>query len=344
MTFDIRPAKPEHQPIILGITGPSGSGKTMSALELAHGIQEVVGGEIGVIDTEGRRALRYSDKARYPHYAFKHLEFTPPFSSDRYAEALAEMHREGAKTIIVDSMSHEHEGQGGYLEFHEAELDRMAGNDYKKRERMTFTAWIKPAAARRRLINSFLQLPANFIFCFRAKEKLKIVTGSNPIPLGWQAIAGDEFVYEMIVRCLLPPGAKGVPDWSPEAFAHGAAKRDDQDRHLFPDGKPLSREIGRNLAREYSAGKTAVRPRLDPTPTPKQEATPPSSTGDAPVKSDSKIEDARRELDLAAKEGTAKLAEVWEKVGKWGPEVHKALEGHKNLLKPRAAAVDSQRP
>jgi hypothetical protein len=247
-TFNIRPAVPGNSPALIGLTGPSGSGKTLSGLRLAHGIQSVTGGDICVIDTEARRALRYADKAKFPAFNFNHLEFGPPFSSDRYAEAIRAVYEAGNKTIMIDSFSHEHESTGGYLEFHEAELDRMAGTDYKKREKMTFTAWIKPAAARRRLINSFLQIPANFIFCFRAKEKLKIVGGGAPIPLGWQAIAGEEFVYEMIARCLLPSGCKGVPDWSDAAFEHGAAKRDDQDRALFPDGAQLSEEIGRNVA------------------------------------------------------------------------------------------------
>src|SRR5260221_118146 len=165
MTFEIKTATPDHQPIILGLTGPSGSGKTLSALLLAHGIRDIIGGGIIGIDTEGRRMLRYADKARFPDFDFQHMIFEPPFSSDRYAEAIAIAAKQlGPKgTIIIDSMSHCHEGPGGYLEYHEAELDRMAGSDYKKRERMTFTAWIKPAAARRRLINSFLQTPLNFI-------------------------------------------------------------------------------------------------------------------------------------------------------------------------------------
>src|ERR1700722_12134355 len=150
--FNIRPASPENSPALMGLTGPSGGGKALSALRLAHGIQSVVGGDIAVIDTEALRALRYSDKTKFPSFKFNHLEFGPPFSSDRYIEAIRAVHEAGNKTIIVDSMSHEHESTGGYLEFHEAELDRMAGNDYKKREKMTFTAWIKPAAARRRLI------------------------------------------------------------------------------------------------------------------------------------------------------------------------------------------------
>lgn len=250
MPFDIVPAgtPAEATPVIMGITAPSGAGKTLSALRLAHGIQSVVGGGICIIDTEGRRSARYKN---WPGFAYNSIYFEPPFASKRYAEAIATAYTGGNKTIIVDSMSHEHEGPGGFLELHEREVDRMLGDrkgDYKERKKMTFTGWIEPAAQRRALINSFLQVPANFIFCFRAKEKLKIVSGVNPVPLGWQAIAGEEFVYEMIARALLLPGAQGVPDWSASAFEHGAAKRDEQDRALLPDGMQLCEEIGRNLA------------------------------------------------------------------------------------------------
>jgi hypothetical protein len=245
MTFDfVENAKRESTPLLIGLVGPSGGGKTKSALRLAAGIQKVRGGRLVGIDTEARRMLHYADE-----FPLTYLEFKAPFSSARYLEALkAASEKAEGGVVIVDSMSHEHEGEGGYLEFHEAELDRIAGNDWKKRERVTFTAWIKPAAERRRLINSILQMNTAFVFCFRAKEKLKIVKGQEPIPLGWQAIAGEEFAFEMTVRCLLPPGANGIPDWSEEAFQHGVPKRSDFHRPLLPDGAQLSEAIGERLA------------------------------------------------------------------------------------------------
>ena len=48
----------------------------------------------------------------------------------------------GARVVIVDSMSHAHEGAGGLLDAHEQELERMAGSDLSQRERVKFTAWI----------------------------------------------------------------------------------------------------------------------------------------------------------------------------------------------------------
>lgn len=342
MSFEIKTATPDHQPIILGLTGPSGAGKTYSALLLAHGIKDIVGGEIGVVDTEGRRALRYADKTRYPDFNFKHMNLTPPFSSDRYGEAIAAMAKSGVKTIIVDSQSLEHEGPGGYLEFHEAELDRMAGDDWKKRQKMTFTAWIKPAAARRKLINSFLQVPLNFIFCFRAKEKLKVISGAEPIPLGWQAIAGDEFVYEMIVRMLLPPGSRGMPDWSQGAFQHGAAKRDDQDKSIFPDDMRISRVMGQNLAKAYS-GNGPIQPRMGQisgetvsSQTNGQKVTPSQATGTA---STSSVDDLQNEGMEAADGGTDVLKVWFTRL----PHETKAMikEFMDKTLKPRAAETDA---
>lgn len=242
-------------PLLIGLLGPSGGGKTLSALRLAVGIQRVRGGNIVGIDTEASRMLHYRE-----HFKFKHLDFGAPFSSDRYREAIdAAVEAAQGGVVIVDSMSHEHEGASGYLEYHEAELDRMAGNDWKKREKMTFTAWIKPAAARRRLINSLLQKKCAFIFNFRAKEKIKVVAGGAPIQLGWQAIAGEEFAFEMVARCLLPPGANGVPDWTKESFEHLAAKRMKMHQSFLADGKQLDESVGEKFALWAKGGNVAVK-------------------------------------------------------------------------------------
>ena len=73
MTFEFKPATRERTPCMVGIVGPSGTGKTFSALRLATGMQKVSGGDVAVVDTEGRRALHYADK-----FKFLHLDFGPP--------------------------------------------------------------------------------------------------------------------------------------------------------------------------------------------------------------------------------------------------------------------------
>jgi hypothetical protein len=248
--FDDRPAVREKTPILVGLIGPSGTGKTYSALRLAAGFQRISGGETYVIDTEARRSLHYAEK-----FKFRHLAFGAPFGPLDYLAALEHCVKKGATTIIVDSMSHEHEGPGGVLEMHDTELKRMGGQLSK-----SMLAWANPKADRRRLINAILQMNCNFIFSFRAKEKMKIVKGADPVPLGFQPIAGEEFVYELTLKCLLLPGANGVPTWSSDMPGEKMMmKLPEQFRALFGQVPQLTEDVGEALAAWASGA---------PTPTP----------------------------------------------------------------------------
>ena len=251
--FEDTTAVRENTPVMVGLVGPSGCGKTYSALRLATGIQRVTGGEIFVIDTEARRSLHYAEK-----FKFRHVAFGAPFSPLDYLGAIEHCVSKGAKTIVVDSMSHEHEGPGGVLEMHSAAVDRMSKGDSGKAERVKMLAWAKPKAERRRLINTLLQLPCNFLLCFRAKEKLKIERGKEPVPLGFMPIGGDEFIYEMTINALLLPGARGVPSWhSNEIGERAMIKLPEQFESLFPGDVQLSEDIGEKLAR-WAAGTVTV--------------------------------------------------------------------------------------
>lgn len=245
--FKLKKAERRNVPLLVGLMGPSGSGKTYSALRLATGIQRVTGGRVAYIDTEADRALHYADE-----FDFDHMPFGEPFKPSRYLEAIRACVKTGAKVIVVDSMSHEHEGPGGVLDWHDAEVKRMGG------ERHNFRAWAAPKADRRRLINGLLQLRCNFIFCFRAKEKTKPKKQGNDLDhMGFMAIAGDEFVYEMTASALLMPNAGGVPTWNPEREGERAmVKQPAQFRELFSAhrGKPLSEDIGEALARWAAGG------------------------------------------------------------------------------------------
>lgn len=258
--FEDKPATRDKVPLLIGLMGASGSGKTFSALRLASGIQSTLGGDIYVIDTEANRAKHYADR-----FTFRHLPFGAPFGSLDYLAAIDHCVKKGAGIIVVDSMSHEHEGPGGVLEQHERELDRMAGQDYGKRNSMNLIAWAKPKAARRQLINSLLQMNAHFIFCFRAKEKAKPVKRDGKTVVenqGWMPIAGEEFVYEQTVNCLLLPGSNGVPVWqSEEPGERAMMKLPEQFRPIFADRQPLSEDIGRKMA-EWAKGGNGAAARL----------------------------------------------------------------------------------
>lgn len=232
-------------PLLIGGFGPSGGGKTFSALRLATGIQSITGGDIGFVDTEARRALHYADQ-----FKFRHVDFKVPFGPLDYLAAIRHFEGKGVKTIIVDSMSHEHEGQGGVLDQHET---IMGGNEAR-----SMLAWKVPKSQRRELINSVLQMSVNFIFCFRAKEKVKPVRNQNgkmePKNQGFMPIAGEEFLFEMTVCYLLMPRANGVPEWNPvEPGERMMCKLPEQFFEILKETKPLDEQTGVKLA-EWARG------------------------------------------------------------------------------------------
>lgn len=252
--FTANDAKREHVPLLIGLTGPSGGGKTYSALRLATGIQTVTGGDIYFIDTESRRALHYADS-----FKFKHVPFSAPFGSLDYLAALKFCVAQGAKVVIVDSMSHEHEGPGGMVDLHDQIALRMSGGDAAKLERVKMLAWSEPKQKRRALINGILQLNANFIFCFRAKNSSKPVKGKNGKTevesLGFMPIAGEEFVFEQTLNALLLPAAGGVPTWQSDAIGERTMiKLPEQFASLRDYKGPLDEKVGKKLAL-WAAGK-----------------------------------------------------------------------------------------
>lgn len=243
------------KPLLVGITSPSGGGKTFSALTLATGMQKVVGGEIFVIDTESDRALHYRDMFR-----FRHVPFPPPHGAQHYEQAIDYCVGRGAKIIIVDSMSHEHMGEGGHLDQSEAFLDQKAGDDWNKRERFLSTSWIIPAGHRKRLNRKIIDIGAKaiFIFCYRAEDKTKPPPKGSAekgmIHVGWTATTTSQLPYEMTVRFLLPPGSDGHPNLKPDTeFEKLSIKLPCQFRDWFKPGFQLTEEVGEKLAK-WSVG------------------------------------------------------------------------------------------
>lgn len=267
-TFTATTAKREQVPLLIGLTGPSGGGKTFTALRLATGIQTVTGGDIYFVDTEARRALHYADR-----FNFKHVPLDAPFGSLDYLAAIKFCVDQGAGVVVVDSMSHEHEGPGGMVDLQEQIVERMAGNDYAKRERVKMLAWAEPKAKRRALINGLLQLNCNFIFCFRAKNTAKPVKrdGKNVVEAqGFMPIAGEEFVFEQTLNALLLPGAGGVPSWSSDQVGERTMiKLPEQFASLRDRRGPLDEKVGANLARWAAGG--AARPADASTDTPRHQ-------------------------------------------------------------------------
>ena len=170
----------------LALTGPSGSGKTYGALMLAKGI----GGKIAVIDTEHGSASLYSHLVD-----FDALELSPPYSPERYIEAIRAAEKAGYDVIVVDSTMHEWSGSGGCLEINEKTAHaKFRGN--------TWSAWNDTTPRHRAFIDAMLQANAHVIATGRSKtETSQVDDGSRKkvVKLGMKTEQRDGFEYEFTV-------------------------------------------------------------------------------------------------------------------------------------------------
>ena len=89
------------------------------------------------------------------------------------------------------------------------------------------------------------------ILCFRAKEKIRIVKGQEPIDLGWQPISSDRVSFETIFTLLLPPHCKGIPDLSLSEM------REPFDA-MVPTNKQIDERLGAELSRWAAGGGTGM--------------------------------------------------------------------------------------
>jgi AAA domain len=251
--FIVQPAIRQKVPLLTGLAGPSGSGKTFSALRLATGMAAVgSGGPIVLIDTENRRAEHYADQ-----FAFQHIDFAPPYGPLDYLAALQAAERVEPSVIIVDSLSHEHDGEGGTLDCVTAELDRLAGTDPALQQRLATAAWRRPKASRRAMLSGLLRMRAHVIVCIRATERTRMTRepmSTEPVELGLTPIAAPEFLFELTCSALLKAGAQGEPSWvSTLPGEHAAIKLPRQFTEMFRGGGALSEKHGERMARWASA-------------------------------------------------------------------------------------------
>lgn len=149
----------------IALTGPTGSGKTMSALRLASGIAKAMGGRFAVIDTENGSASLYSKL-----FDFDTMAITPPFTTEKFINAINAAEQAGFCALICDSITHAWAGEGGLLEQKDALDSRPNSNRW--------TNWGPIKAKDLRLKNAYLHSTIPF-FIATMRSKMEYAQSQN---------------------------------------------------------------------------------------------------------------------------------------------------------------------
>ena len=184
MKLQLKKAEKKQVKLKIGLSGASGFGKTYSALLMAYGICGDWS-KIAVIDTENDSASLYSDLGDY-----NTIDLQPPFSPERYIEAIEVCENAGIELIIIDSITHEWEGQGGCLEIQE----KLGGR---------YQDWAKVTPRHRKFVDKILQSKCHIFTTVRRKQDYEMIKEGNRTKVqkvGTKEVTREGFEYELTVN------------------------------------------------------------------------------------------------------------------------------------------------
>lgn len=183
--MQLRKATRKKAKIRLGFSSVSGGGKTYSSILVAKGLCGDLS-KVAIIDTENGSADLYAHLGDY-----NVLPLTPPYSPERYIEAIRSCEKAGMEVIIVDSISHEWDGKGGCLEIVES-----LGGKYQD--------WAKVTPRHQAFIEAILHSPCHIITTVRRKQDYEMTKDSNgKIKIekgGLREITREGFEYELTIN------------------------------------------------------------------------------------------------------------------------------------------------
>ena len=184
--MQLKKAQRQQVKLRLNLSAPSGAGKTMSALLMAKGL---VGewSKIAVIDTENGSASLYDHLGD-----FNVLDLQPPYSPERYMQAIDTCINSGIECIIIDSSSHEWSGAGGCLESNE----KLAAAKYKGN---TWSGWNETTPRHDKFVNHVLHCNAHVITCTRSKMETVMGEDRKVKKVGMKDLQRDGWEYELTV-------------------------------------------------------------------------------------------------------------------------------------------------
>lgn len=179
--MQLQQAQRKNVKIKLALQGSSGSGKSYSALQIGFGLVNNWS-KIAVIDTENQSASLYANMGN-----FNILVLKPPFSPERYIEALNVCMQSQMQVIIIDSLSMEWEF---ILDAH----SNLTGNSY--------TNWAKFTPRHQQLIQAILQADCHIICTLRAKQDYVLSEKNGkmvPEKVGMKPIQREGVDYEFTI-------------------------------------------------------------------------------------------------------------------------------------------------
>lgn len=276
MAMQFAPASRKKAKLRLTLTGPSGSGKTLAALMIAKGL----GGTIGVIDTERGSAelyaadVRLSDGSIWTPPPFSVLQLAPPYTPERFIEAIDAAEAAGFDNLIIDSTTHEWSGIGGCLEM----VDQLAARKLKGN---TWAAFAEITPRHRKFIDRLMNSPAHVITTMRAKtETAQEKRGDKTVvvKLGMKSEQRDGTEFEFTTVVDIQHGD------------HLATASKDRTGVFQGLPAPITEDTGRRLREWLETGEDAPEP---PPP-------PPPVTEELLVQWTDELRNTRTEADLDA--------------------------------------------
>ena len=238
----IAPVERQGMKLLISLFGLSETGKTLSALKLACGI-EPDPSKRGLLDSEGgERGRAYVDLVPG---GYLYGALTPPFTPERYREALADFVAAGVTTLVVDSVSHAWFAEGGVLDMVENANEK---NDMAK--------WAKPKRRLGKLTGQWLGCGLHLILCARGKQPLVEVIEDGRKKL----VPGPVIpVQEKSLRYDLTIIAQMLGDGRFSVAKQDGGKCPGSLRPIFAAGEVMDAEMGKKLI-AWIGGQDAVTP------------------------------------------------------------------------------------
>lgn len=176
--------------IRMSLASPTGFGKTVSALMIAYGITGDWS-KIGLIDTENKSASLYANHRLPGGFLigeFQTTQLEPPYTPEKYMAAIKDGEDEGFEVLIIDSVTHVWQGQGGLLEYN----DSLGGNKFQN--------WAKTTPRYQKWLDSILQSKCHIITTNRKKQAYALVDEGGKKKVEKQGMEDqirDGYDYEM---------------------------------------------------------------------------------------------------------------------------------------------------